>query len=88
MNKAGLIAALAANLEVSKTQAAGVMETVLGTIINATVTEGECIVPGLGKLKLVDVGPTSGVAMGTAWSKPAHKKVKLALSKAGKELGN
>lgn len=87
MNKAELIAAVAEKLEVSKAQAGATIETVIGTIIAGAVA-GECIVPGLGKLKLTDVKEASGVAMGKAWTKPAHKKIKLSLSTEGKTLGN
>ena len=87
MNKAELIAAVAEKLEVSKAEAGRTVDTVIGTIIDGTLT-GECVVPGLGKLKLTDVAESSGTAMGKKWSKPAHKKIKLALSTEGKTLGN
>ena len=87
MNKAELISAVAEKLEVSKAEASRTVETVVGTIIDGTVN-GECVIPGLWKLKLTDVAASSGVAMGKKWSKPAHKKVKLALSTEGKKIGN
>ena len=87
MNKKELIDALAEKLIVSKVDAAEVLEIVVGTIIEGAL-KGEAVIPGLGKLKLTDVKASSGVGMGKAWSKPAHKKLKLVLSKEGKTLGN
>lgn len=87
MNKVELIAAVAEKLEVSKAEAGRTVDTVVGTIIEGTLG-GECVVPGLGKLKLTDVAASSGTAMGKKWTKPAHKKVKLSLSTDGKKLGN
>jgi len=87
MNKTELISTLAEKLEVSKAESGRILENVMNTIIEG-VKEGECVLPGIGKLKLVDVAASSGVAMGKAWSKPAHKKVKLSLSVDGKKIGN
>jgi nucleoid DNA-binding protein len=88
MNKAELIAKVAETLGTSKADAGKTVEAVVGAIIEGTVATGECVVPGLGKLKLTDVAASSGVAMGKKWEKPAHKKVKLNLSAEGKTLGN
>lgn len=88
MNKAELYSAVAEKLGVSKAEAGRTVDTVVGTILEGVVSTGESVVPGLGKLKLVSVEASSGVAMGKAWSKPAHKKIKLSLSAEGKELGN
>jgi len=89
MNKAELIEAVAGKLEVSKAEAGRVVETVIGTVIEGAVA-GECVVPGLGKLKVVDTAARSGVSkLGgaeKAWSTPAGKKIKLSLSTAGKAL--
>jgi nucleoid DNA-binding protein len=87
MNKVELIEAVATKLEVTKAEAGRTVETVIGTIIDGA-KGGECVIPGLGKLKLTDVAATSGVAMGKKWSKKAHKKIKLSLSVDGKKLGN
>lgn len=87
MNKKELIDALAANLGTSKTEAASTLAIVTDTIIAGTLA-GECVIPGLGKLKLTNVKESSGVAMGKEWTKPAHKKIKLSLSTEGKTLGN
>ena len=88
MNKAELISKVAEKAEVSKVEAARLIETVIGTIIDGAVAEGESVVPGLGKLKLVEVAASEGVAMGKKWTKPAHKKLKLNLSTEGKAIGN
>ena len=89
MNKAELIEAVAAKLEVSKADAGRTVETVIGTIIEGAIG-GECVIPGLGKLVKADVAARSGVSkMGgveKAWSKPASQTLKLRLSKEGKTL--
>jgi DNA-binding protein HU-beta len=89
MNKAQLIETLASKLDVNKTEAGRVLDTVLSTIIEGTKTDGECVVPGLGKLVVTETAARSGVSkMGgveKAWTKPAGKKISLKLSKEGKE---
>lgn len=87
MNKKELIDALAANLGTSKSEATSTLAIITDTIIGAAIA-GECVIPGLGKLKITDVKESSGVAMGKAWAKPAHRKLKLSLSAEGKTLGN
>lgn len=86
MNKAELIAKIAETTGTSKKEAEGTINLVVDTIIAGAKTDGECVIPSLGKLAVVDVAARSGVAMGKAWSKPAGKALKLKLSKAGKEL--
>ena len=89
MNKAELIAAVAAKLEVSNAEAGRTVATVLDTVIEG-VKAGECVIPGLGKLVVAETAARSGVSklggVDKAWSKPAGKTVKLRLSTAGKEL--
>ena len=87
MNKKELIDTLAVKLGTSKTEAGDTLATVIETIIEGTLA-GECVIPGLGKLKLTAVKESSGVAMGKPWTKAAHKKIKLSLSAEGKALGN
>ena len=87
MNKAELINSVSEKLGVSKKEATETIESVLETIIAATVETGECVIPGLGKLKVRDTKETSGTAPnGTAWAKAAGKTIKLALSAEGKTL--
>ena len=90
MNKAELIAAVAGKLEVSKAEAGRVIETVVGTVIDGAVASGESVIPGLGKIKVVNTAARSGVSrLGgdeKPWSVPAGKKIKLSLSTAGKAL--
>lgn len=90
MNKAELIEAVAGKLEVSKAEAGRTVETVIGTIIEGTLADGEGVIPGLGKLKVVDTAPRSGVSrlggVEKPWTVPAGKKIKLSLSSAGKAL--
>lgn len=89
MNKAELIAAVAAKLEVSNAEAGRTIDTVVGTMIEG-VKAGECVVPGIGKLVVAETAARSGVSMlgeeAKPWSKPAGKTVKLRLSAAGKAL--
>jgi len=90
MNKAELIEAVADKLEVSKAEAGRTVETVIGTIIEGTVNDGEATIPGLGKLKVVDTAARSGVSkiggVEKAWTKDAGHTIKLRLSTAGKKL--
>lgn len=88
MNKAELIAKVAEKAEVSKAEAGRLVETVIEAIVEGAVADGEAVLPGVGKLKLVAVEASEGVAMGKKWSKPAHKKLKLSLSTEGKTIGN
>ena len=86
MNKAQLIEAVASKLGSKKTEAVETLDVVLGTIIEATVEEGECVIPGLGKLVVTETAARKGNTNGVAWSKPAGETIKLRLSSAGKEL--
>lgn len=93
MNKAQLVEAVASKLEVSKAEAGRVIETVLGTIIEGAKTDGECVIPGLGKLKVTATAAKAGgvervAPNGTKYvteAKPAGKKFSLSVSKEGKE---
>ena len=87
MNRVELTALVAEKMEVSKAEAGRTLDSVFAAIIEGAVS-GECILPGIGKLKMTDVAASSGVAMGKKWEKPAHKKLKLSLSTEGKKLGN
>lgn len=86
MNKAELIATVAEKLNVSKADAGRTIDTVIGTIIEGAKADGECVVAPLGKIVVTDVPEKSGNAMGKAWTKPAHKTIKLRLGKEGKAL--
>lgn len=88
MNKTELIASVATKLDISKAKAGETLESIFEVITSAVVETGEVTLPKLGKLKMVDVAESKGVAMGKAWTKPAHKKIKLKLSKEGEALGN
>lgn len=88
MNKAQLIEAIATKLDISKAKAGTTLQDIFEVIATSVVDTGEVTLPILGKLKMVDVAETKGVAMGKPWSKPAHKKLKLKLSKEGEALGN
>lgn len=88
MNKAQLVDAVATKLEVSKAEAGRVIESVIGEIIAGAKADGECVIPGLGKLEVKETAARTGVSkMGgveKAWTKPAGKKLGLKLSKEGK----
>lgn len=86
MNKAQVQDVVAQKLDVSKAEAQRIISVVVGTIVEGAKEDGEAIIAGLGKLKVVETKATSGVAMGKAWSKPAGKAFKLSVSKEGKEL--
>ena len=62
-----------------------IINTVIGTIISGA-KEGECVVPGLGKIVKVSTAARTGTTNGVSWSKPAGETLKLRLSKAGKEI--
>mgnify|MGYP003611292041 CR=1 FL=1 len=81
MNKAGLIASISEQMDISKIKSAEIINIVVETIKAGARNDGECVIPGLGKLKQVDVPERSGVAMGKPWTKAAHKTLKLKLSK-------
>jgi nucleoid DNA-binding protein len=90
MNQNELIAVVAEKMEVSKAEAKRTIDTVLGTIIDGVVANGEAVLPGLGKLKVKDVKGRSGVSklqgVEKAWKTEDHKTIRLSLSAAGKEL--
>jgi DNA-binding protein HU-beta len=85
MNKAELTTAVATKMEITKAEATRIIETVLGTIVEGAKADGECVVPGLGKLKIKETAERSGNSMGKEWTKPAGKKFTLAVSKEGKD---
>jgi nucleoid DNA-binding protein len=84
MNKAQVSEAVATALNTTKAEAQRIVDTVVSVIIKGAKEDGEAVVSGLGKLKVVDKEATSGTTMGKAWSKPAHKAFKLVVSKEGK----
>lgn len=74
---------------VTSKEAGSVVATVLESLIEGVVS-GEVVIPGIGKLEVVDTAARSGISKlqgkETAWNKPASKTIKLRLSKAGKNL--
>ena len=90
MTKTELIEGVATKLEVSKAEAGRIVEAVFGVVESGVTGEGECVLPGIGKLAVVETAARSGVSKlqgeEKAWSKPAGQTIKLRLSKAGKEL--
>ena len=86
MNKKELIDAVASKTGTSKVEALRQIELVVGTIVEGA-QNGECVIPGLGKLVKTATSARSGIAPnGTKWSTPAGNTLKLRLSSAGKDL--
>jgi nucleoid DNA-binding protein len=83
MNKTTLESAIAAKLGVTKDEAAKIVKTVVDTVVEGSIADGESVIPGLGKLKVVDKPETSGETFGKLWNKPAHKVFKLLITKEG-----
>jgi nucleoid DNA-binding protein len=88
MNKVELIRSIATITNSTHRESAEILQAVTASIVEGIVNDGECVLPGIGKLKVRQIPARSGVAMGVPWHKPAHKKVKLLLSKSGRTLGN
>jgi len=86
MNKEQLIRVITEQLNTSKVETEAIVITIINTIMEAAKEKGECVIPGLGKLKVEDVPAKSGVSFGKEWTKPAHKKFKLVVNKKGKEF--
>ena len=85
MNKSQLIESVATTLEISKAEAGRTIDTVVEAIIAGTKADGECVIPGLGKLKIKETAARSGTSLGKTWTKEAGKKFVLSVSKEGKE---
>jgi nucleoid DNA-binding protein len=84
MNKAALETNVAEKLGVSKVEAAKVVKTVLDSMISGAMTDGECVFPGVGKLKVITTKAKEGETLGKKWSKPAGKAFRLNVTKEGK----
>lgn len=87
MNRAELDSAVSVTLGTTKKDAAKIVDAVCEAMVKGTLDTGSCLVPGIGKLKMVDVKASSGVMNGKAWTKAATRKIKLDLSKEGKSIG-
>jgi len=83
MNKIELIAEIANKLDISKAEAERNINDIIGTIMESAKAEGECTIPGLGKLKVENKPASTGESFGKAWSKPAYDKFKLIVGTAG-----
>ncbi len=91
MNKAELITTVKTELGLDTNVAAEAnIKVVVEAIIAGAIADGECAVPGLGKLQVVETAPKaarSGEVNGVAYTteaKPAGKKFKLNVLKDGK----
>jgi len=91
MNKQKLVEEVNERLELgSKAEAERVVKTIVDIICEGAIAEGECVIPGLGKLQVVATAPRpekSGTINGVDYvtaAKPAGKKFKLNVLKDGK----
>ena len=66
-----------------------ITDEIFERILDAVKNDGEVVLPGIGKLKLVETAPRKGksVVNGVTkeWSKPAGKTIRLRLSGSVKE---
>ncbi len=87
MTKSQMIAALAESVEMSKKQVAGFMDTMTEVVYKEVKKNGECIVPGFGKLVKVKRKAREGrnPATGETIKIPAKTVVKFRLAKAVKD---
>lgn len=85
MNKEQLIATVAETQGTSKAEAERNINDIVGAIMAGAKADGECAVPGLGKLKVENKPATTGESFGKAWSKPAYSKFKLSVGTSGDE---
>jgi len=83
-----MITALAEASELSKKQVAGLMETMADVVYKEVKKNGECIVPGFGKLVKVRRKARDGrnPATGETIKIPAKTVVKFRLAKAVKDV--
>lgn len=88
MNRAELVNKISEKLDISKKEATDVISIMMDTVIEGAIDDGECVLPGIGKIVKVPTAPRKGVTNGVEWSKDASETLRLRLSKAGKELFN
>jgi len=75
----------ATGVKLTKAKAKEITDAIFEKIVEGVKADGEAVLPGIGKLKLVDTAPRSGITNGVKWEKCAGKTIKLRLSKALKE---
>lgn len=87
MTKSQMVATLAESVELSKKQVAGFIETMAELVYKEVKKNGECIVPGFGKLVKVKRKARDGrnPATGETIKIPAKTVVKFRLAKAVKD---
>ncbi len=87
MTKSQMIAALAESVELSKKQVSGFMDALTEVVYKEVKKNGECIVPGFGKLVKVKRKAREGrnPATGETIKIPAKTVVKFRLAKAAKD---
>ncbi len=87
MTKSQMIATLAESAEMSKKQIASLLDTISEVVYKEVKKNGECIVPGFGKLVKVKRKAREGrnPATGATIKIPAKTVVKFRLAKAVKD---
>ena len=87
MTKSQMITALAESTEMNKKDVAGFMESLAGLVYSEVKKNGECILPGFGKLVKVKRKARDGrnPATGETIKIPAKTVVKFRLAKAVKD---
>ncbi|QQG52857.1 MAG: HU family DNA-binding protein [Candidatus Falkowbacteria bacterium] len=87
MTKSQMIAALAESVELSKKQVSSFMDALTEVVYKEVKKNGECIVPGFGKLVKVKRKAREGrnPATGETIKIPAKTVVKFRLAKAAKD---
>ena len=73
------------DVKVTKGKAKEITDTIIEKIVEGVKKDGETVLPGLGKLKLVETAPRKGETNGVKWEKPAGQTIKLRLSSKIKE---
>jgi len=92
MTKSDLIAAMAANANISKDQAAKALEAFESSLTSAVANDGRFSLPGVGTFKKAKRGARSGTTkIGGAqktWNVPAHNTVTFKAAPGLKEAVN
>jgi nucleoid DNA-binding protein len=80
MKKKTLISLIAESTGHTPEEVDKVIKAFSNEVIKEASKNGECTVPGFGKLLRVDVKAKSGKLKGVAWSTEAHQKLSFHLS--------
>jgi len=87
-----LVGKFGETVKVTNKDAKEITETLFGAITDSLVKDGEVVIPGIGKVKIVDKAPRKGVIKRDGeeipYDVPAGKRAKLEPSKSLKESIN